>query len=131
MEREPVASLGVDRLRDADAAGPRHRFQPRGDIDAVPHEVVAFDDDVAEVDPDAKTQLASVGEVGVPLGELELDLGGTPHCLDGTRELGNNAVSGAAEDAPFMAPDQPVDEFATRPELRKRAFLILADQPAV
>jgi len=39
--------------RDADAAGFDQRLQPRGDIDAVTEEIVALDDDFAQIDADA------------------------------------------------------------------------------
>ena len=42
------------RRRDADAAGLGQRFKPRGDVDAVAIDVAVLDDDVAEIDADAK-----------------------------------------------------------------------------
>ena len=39
---------------DADPAGLGQRFEPRGDVDAVAEDVAVLDDDVAEIDADAK-----------------------------------------------------------------------------
>ena len=61
VDVEPVADLIAHRRRDADAAGVRHRFQPRRDVHAVAKNVVVLDDHVAEIDADAKDQAAARG----------------------------------------------------------------------
>ena len=50
---EFVANLVAHHLRDADAAGFGQRLKSRGDVDPVTVDVVAIDDHVAEIDPDA------------------------------------------------------------------------------
>jgi len=55
IEREAVTNLRVDGFGNTYSAGQRQRLQARGDIDAVPHEVGAIHDNVAEIDPDAET----------------------------------------------------------------------------
>ena len=49
---DPIADAFVDDRGDADPAGLGERFQAGGDIDAIAVNVVAFDDDVAEIDAD-------------------------------------------------------------------------------
>ena len=49
------------RARDKDATGVREAFQPRGDIDAVAIDFIAIDDDITEVDADAKQYLVRFG----------------------------------------------------------------------
>src|SRR5207302_796457 len=57
-----AAHLIVRRLGNADAAGLGQRFQPRRDVDAVAEDIIARDDDVADVDADAKLhRLCSAG----------------------------------------------------------------------
>ena len=51
---DPVADAFVDDRGDADPAGLGERLQPRGDVDAIAVDVVAFDDDIAEIDADAQ-----------------------------------------------------------------------------
>ena len=41
-------------LGNRDTAGLGDAFDPRGDIDAVAEDIVAFDNDVADIDPDPK-----------------------------------------------------------------------------
>src|SRR5581483_12404358 len=60
-QRELVPDLLVGGARDADAAGFAQRLQPRGDVDAVAENVVAVDDDVADIDPDAEHDLLVFG----------------------------------------------------------------------
>ena len=53
-ESDLAAAPACTRLRDADAARLGDAFQPRGDVDAVAEDVVALDDDVADIDADAE-----------------------------------------------------------------------------
>ena len=46
---------------DANTAGLGHRLQTRGDVHAVAIDVVSLDDDVAEIDADAKPDLLCFG----------------------------------------------------------------------
>ena len=61
-ERHFLGDLFVDRLRDADAADFSERLQPRSDIDAVTHDVVAIDNNASEIDAGAELQPASGGK---------------------------------------------------------------------
>ena len=65
IEIELVPDLVVDGLRDADRAGLGERLEPRGDVDAIAKDVVAVDDDVAEIDadPQFETALGGIGSL--------------------------------------------------------------------
>jgi len=54
--RQLAADFVVDLRRHADRAGARDRFEAGGDIDAIAVEIVALDDDVADIDADAELQ---------------------------------------------------------------------------
>ena len=49
-----VSDLIAHRPRDEDATRFRQRLQSRGDVDAIPVNIVVFNDYVAEIDPDAE-----------------------------------------------------------------------------
>ncbi len=49
IEIELVPDLVVDGLRNADRAGLGERLESRGDVDAIAEDIIAVDDDVAEV----------------------------------------------------------------------------------
>ena len=58
-----VADMLADRLRHGDAAGPGDAFEPRRDVDPVAEQVVALDDDIAEIDPDPELDPPVLGNI--------------------------------------------------------------------
>src|SRR6185312_6702541 len=57
LDREPVADILIDPMRDRNPARARDLLQPRGDVDAVPEDVAIFDDDIPECNSDAESDL--------------------------------------------------------------------------
>ena len=49
---DPIADALIDDRGDADAARLGQRLEPRGDVDAIAVNIVAFNDDIAEIDAD-------------------------------------------------------------------------------
>ena len=82
QEIEFAPNLGVDFVGNAYAARLGDRFQPGADIDTLSVEVLAIDDDVAEIQPDAEFHFLSITEMRVALAEQFLELGGAQHGLD-------------------------------------------------
>jgi len=122
----------ADRARDADAAGCGQPLQPRGDVDAVAINVVAVDDHVAEIDPDAKAQAALLGEIQIAVGHPALDFAGAAHRIDDAGKFRQHAIAGGLYDAPAMLFDLRIDEFAEMPSQPfMRAFLIRPHQKRV
>ena len=80
-QRQLVPDLLVGGARDADAAGLAQRFEPGGNVDAVAENVVAVDDDVADIDADPEHDLLVVGDGRVALQHRALHFHGTtrPH----------------------------------------------------
>ena len=130
-EADLVAELVVDVARDADAAGLGQLLHPIGDIHAVAEEVAALYHDVADIDADAELQPLVLGHRLVAPGDLLLDLDRAQARLHGARELGDDAVAGAVEDAPAMGRHQPVDDLTMRPQGVERSLLVSPHQPAV
>ena len=97
----PIGVLGkADRARLGDP------FQPRGDVDAVAHQVaVALLDDVAEMNADAEDDAAILGHAGVALDHGVLNFDRAAHGVDDAAELDDRAVAGALDDAPVMHGD--------------------------
>jgi hypothetical protein len=92
------------------AAGLRNLLQPRGDVDAVADQVVAIDNDIAEMDADAKNDGFLGGSVELRPFELLLDRRSTIHRLDYRRELDQHAVAHQLDCAPAMLGDQRFDD---------------------
>jgi hypothetical protein len=51
---DPIADALVDDRRDADTTGLGQRLQARGNIDAIPVDIVALDNNVAKIDSDSQ-----------------------------------------------------------------------------
>ena len=129
---ELAAHLPVGVVGDADAAGLGDAFEARGDVDAVAENVAVLDDDVADVDADAELDALVLRHAGVALGHAALDRDRAAHGVDDAGELDQDAVAGGLDDAAGMLGDLGIDQLAAmRLEARQRAFLVVADQPAV
>ncbi len=122
--------LGQHRARDADAAGLGHGFEPRGDVDPVAKDVVAVDDHVAEIDPNAEVD-AGLGGLRA-IGHRALPPDCAAHRVDDARELDEEPVAGRLDDAPVMLGDPRVDQLGPqRLEPHQRPFLVRPHQPRI
>ena len=132
-EIEPPLDLTIGVLGQTDRAGLGDAFQPRGDIDAVAHQVaVGLLDDVAEMDADAELDPALGRHAGVALDHAVLHFDRAAHRVDHAAKLDEAAVAGALDDAPMMRGDGGIDQIAAqRPQPRQRSLLVRAGEPAV
>jgi hypothetical protein len=130
IEIELVFDLVVDRLRDADGAGLRERLEPGGDVDAIAKDVVAVDDDVAEIDTNAQFEPALGRERVVDRSRGPLHLDSAVQRVDDARKIRQQAVSCGTDDPPATRRNQRVDSAAQLAERSMRAGLIFAHQPA-
>ena len=118
--------------RDADAAGLGQSFEPRRDIDAVAKDVAVLDDDVADIDADAKLDAVVGRYAGVAPGHLALHLDGAAQCIDHTAELDEQPVAGGLDEAAPVLGDFRIEELAAqRLEAFEGAALVGADQPRI
>jgi hypothetical protein len=76
-----------------DAARFGQPLQPGGDVDALAVEVVPFDHDVAEVDPDAELEALVGRQASIASPQLLLRLNRAQDGLDHARELGDQPVA--------------------------------------
>src|SRR5262249_52290052 len=122
----------ADGARDEDRARFGDALQARRNVDPVSIDVLAFDDDVAQVDADAKLDAAAFGRGAVAVGHTGLDREGAAHGLDRAGEIHQQAVAGTLHDASLVRGDVRLDEFANMLfEPPKRAFLVLAHESAI
>ena len=71
----------------ADSARLGQRLEPRGDIDAVAKDVVAIDDDVADVDADTKIDPLLGRDTGIAFSHASLNVHGAPYRIDNAWKL--------------------------------------------
>ena len=132
VEVQLALDLVVDVARDADPAGLGQALQTGGDVHAVAVDVVALDDDVADVDADPIENLTVLGHacVALPHGALELD--GEAHRVDDAGELHQGAVAHELDGAAAVLRGLWLDELlAVGLERGERARLVLAHQAAI
>ena len=132
-EIEPPLDLPVGVLGKTDRARLANALDPRGDIDAVAHQIaVALLDDVAEMNADAEFYAALRRQAGVALDEAVLHLDRAAHRVDHATEFDEAAIPGALDDSPMMRVDGGIDEIAAQPpEPRQRAVFVSARKTAV
>ena len=120
------------RRRYGDPARRGDALEPRGHVHAVAKYVVAFHDDVAEIDADTEFDAPRLRHVNVAFAHLALDIGGAGHRVHDARELHQHAVAGQLDDAAPMLGDLRVDQLAAvRLEGRERGALVGPHQAAV
>src|SRR5207253_1073101 len=114
-EIEPCLNLPVRLLGETDAAGLANAFEPRGDIDAVAHQIaVALLHDVAKMDADAKVDAAVGREPGIALDHAILHLDGAAHGVHDAAELNEGSVPGALDHATMMNGNRWIDQIAAQ-----------------
>ena len=132
-EIEPSLDLPVGVLGQTDRAGLRDALQPRGDIDAVAHQVaVALLDHVAEMDADPKFDALVGRDPSVALDHRPLDFNGAVHRVDDAAELDDAAVAGALDDPAVVHGDGRVDQVAAeRPQPGENPVLVGSGKPRI
>ena len=117
-EIDLAAHLRVHGVGEEHATGRRLTFEPRRDIDAIAEDVVAVDDDVAEIDADTKGNRFVIRTPAVPLGHRLLYGDRALHRIDGAGELDQRAVAHHLHDSPAVRGDGRIEELA--PNLAER-----------
>jgi hypothetical protein len=78
---------------------------PHGNIDPITKDIVLFDDDIADVNADAKFDPPDLRHVGISFGHAALNFDGASHGVDDAGELNESAVPGILDDATVMLSD--------------------------
>src|SRR5215470_18045548 len=106
---ETVAHILMHSARYANPAGCRDFLEPGGDVDPVAEDVVAVDDDVAEVDANAERDATVLGPLRGAISHRRLQFDGTAHCIDHARELNEQPVARGLHNATAVAGNGRVD----------------------
>ena len=120
-------------LGKADCAGRANALDPRGDIDAVAHQVaVGLLDDVAQMNADAELDASLGRQAGVALDHAALYLDRASHRVDDAAKLYETAVASSFDDTAVACGDCWVDEVAAqRPEPGESSLLVRPGEPAI
>src|SRR4051794_15176896 len=88
-----VFDVLVDGMRYADGAGFAESLEPGGNIDAIAEDVVAIDDDVAEIDADTQLETALERDGVVEGTGCSLHRDGAVQRVDDARKIRQQAVA--------------------------------------
>src|SRR5262249_6426745 len=116
--------------REIDASRFAFSLDPCGYVDAIAKDIVTVDDDVSDVDADAK------GDLWRPIDgtvcHLGLDRHRAGNRVHSAGELDEHAVAGGLDDAPFMLGDDRIKDFAPdRLQSRKGTDLVGTHKPRI
>ena len=128
---EFVANLIPHHPRDANPTRLRKGLQPGRYVHGVAEQIVALNDDIADVDAYSKPHLLTGRSTRILLCNGFLYCDRTLHGVHSAGEIGENAVPSRAKDPTPMRGDQPVDNGPVGREGAKGADLISAHQAAI
>ena len=129
---ELVLHLVVNDTRHHDAAGLGQGLKPRRYIHAVDVNVVAIDNDVANVEADAELDSLFRGNVCIAIGHSALDVHCAAHGIHNAYKFDQHPVASRLHDASAMLDNPWINKFfAMCFELPQRAFFVNAHQPAI
>ena len=118
--------------RHADTAMLGEPFQPCRHVDAVAEDVSFINDDIADVNADAKLDTAIFGNCGITLSHGTLDFHGATGCVDRTRKFDQSTVARCLDHTTTVFCDLGIDQFSA-PSLKgcESTFLVDAHQAAI
>jgi hypothetical protein len=103
---QAITHLAIGVQGKTDTAWISNAFKPRGNIDAIAHQVaVTLLNHVAEVDADAELDAALRGQASVALDHAVLQLDGAAHGVHDASELCEDPVTRPLDDATVMDGD--------------------------
>src|SRR6202022_1945882 len=111
-ERHLIAHLLIGRAGDADATGLRNPLQPCGYVHAVAEDVATINDDVADIDPNAKLDPLPLRHICVALHHATLNIKSTAHGVDHAAELGQHSITGVLDNTAAVFGNLGIDEGA-------------------
>jgi hypothetical protein len=105
-------------------------LDPRRDVNAVAKDIVAVDDDVADIDADTKVDLYY--SAFVPFGHLTLHGRRTDYGIYDACELDQHAIASSLDDPTIVLGDSGINDFAAvRLQRRKGADFVNSHEPRI
>src|SRR3954447_12134761 len=108
-----VPDLVPHHPRDADPTRFGQRLEPGRHIHPVAEDIVALDNDVAEVDADTKPDAPVLGQLGAAVHHPPLNLGGAADRINNARKFHQHAITGSLYDTTVVLLDLRIDELAS------------------
>jgi hypothetical protein len=125
------AYLIIGRRRDADTTRFGYTLKPCCNIHAVTENVIALDQDVAEVDPDPVQHTPVLWDALVAFGHHRLHRNRALDRIDHRGKLKQHAVSGSLDETPAMLCHRRIGDGAVFAESARCTDLVEAHEPRV
>src|SRR5207248_3146837 len=107
-EVEPAGGILLNTGRDTNPAWIGETLETGRDIHPVTKNIIALDNDIADVDPDAEFD-AIVRSAGITLGHAALPSSGTTQRINDASELNQQPIAGCLDDTAPVFGDLRVD----------------------
>src|SRR5260221_448794 len=100
-------------------------FETHCNIDPITKDIIVCDDNITDVNADAKFDQLVLRYVDILFGHAALNFDGTSHSVDDAGELNESAVPGVLDDASAMISDFGIKKRLSKSfQLRQRAFFV-------
>ena len=120
-----AADLPVSVVGNADTARFCDPFETHRNIDPITEDIVLFDDNITDMNADAKFDPLDLRHIDILFCHAALDFIGTSHGVDHAGELNESAVPGILDDASAMLSDFRIEKRLSESfQLLQRAFFI-------
>jgi hypothetical protein len=103
----------VDSARQANAARFSDSLESHRDIYAVAIDILAFDDDVTNVDPDSKADRVDLGAAGFVIPNQSLNFDGAGDGVHRARELHQRAIANELDNSAGMGRDRWIENLVS------------------
>src|SRR5258706_15880715 len=131
LDLDLASNLIVRRRRNADTSRLSNALKPRSDVDAVPEDVVALDQNVSKVDPDPEQHTPVLRDAFVPLGHHRLHGHGTLDRIYDRGKLKQHAVPSGLHEATPVLCDESVGDGPVFAERAGGTYLVEAHEARV
>jgi hypothetical protein len=106
-------------------------FETHCNIDTITKDIIVCDDNITEVNADAKFDPLVLRHIGISFCHAALDVVGTSHGVDHAGELNESAVPGVLDDTSVMLSDFGIEKRLSESfQSRQRAFFVDPHQTA-
>ena len=85
-------------------------FETHSNIDTITKDIIVSDDDITDVNADAKFDPLVLRHIGILFCHAALDVVGTSHGVDHAGELNESAVPGVLDDTSVMLSDFGIEK---------------------
>src|SRR5207245_10628522 len=120
-----AANLPVSVVGDANTTRFCDPFEPNCNINAITKDIIVCDDNITEVNADAKFDPLVLRHIGILFCHAALDVVGTSYGVDHAGELNESAVPGVLDDTSVMLSDFGIEKRLSESfQLRQRAFSV-------